>query len=152
MRVFPAIFSSCGMPISALKSPWHNKNRSNPWEQKSWTNLIWMCVGFFGFFINPQLLLISSSHVPKHARKQPGGKILLKCNKRTRVVRFCSSRLIGGRAGWGLICRFPYLEYLKAIDVQHTHDLVPSFSLCLRGRQYGQCQQRRVTSGVKLTV
>lgn len=26
-----------------------------------------------------------------------------------------------------------YLEYLKTIDVEHTHDLVPGFGLCLEG-------------------
>lgn len=26
-----------------------------------------------------------------------------------------------------------YLEYLKTIDVEHTHDLVPGFDLCLEG-------------------
>lgn len=31
------------------------------------------------------------------------------------------------------ICRFSYLKYLEAIDVEHAHDLVASFSLCLQG-------------------
>lgn len=28
--------------------------------------------------------------------------------------------------------RLSYLEYLKAVDVQHAHDLVAGFSLCLQ--------------------
>lgn len=36
------------------------------------------------------------------------------------------------------IGRLSYLEYLKPIDVEHTHDLMASFSLCLQGRRYCQ--------------
>lgn len=36
-----------------------------------------------------------------------------------------------------LICRFSYLEYLKAVNVQHAHDLVAGFSLCLQGKKNG---------------
>lgn len=40
----------------------------------------------------------------------------------------------GGRFSFCFrVCRFSYLKYLEAVDVEHAHDLVASFSLCLQG-------------------
>lgn len=52
--------------------------------------------------------------------------------------------------------RGSYLKYLKPIDVEHAHDFVASFRLCLRGDNldqirkianpvmYRQCESRRI--------
>lgn len=72
--------------------------------------------------------MISSSQVPKRARKQPLAKSFY-----VRLARACLHKII---TALGVGFRSSYLKYLKPIDVEHAHDFVASFSLRLRGKQF----------------
>lgn len=127
-----AIFLLSNADFSELKRLFHKNNFNPRSNNKNWTNLI--SVWFYQLYVSADRLHTGTKTCTQTAE----GKILF------LVIKMFgwSDCGLSGQKQAGLSCYLSYLKYLKAIDVQDAHDLVPSFSLCLQGHNIGTIRNK----------
>lgn len=113
----------------------HKNNFNSRSNNKNWTNLI--SVWFYQLYVSADRLHTGTKTCTQTAE----GKIIF------LVIKMfgwsdCALVACQDKKKASLSCYLSHLKYLKAVDVQDAHDLVPSFSLCLQGHNIGTIRNK----------
>lgn len=134
-RVCKGYFPAVKCRLWELKPLFHKNNFNSRSNNKNWTNLI--SVWFYQLYVSADRLHTGTKTCTQTAE----GKILFLVIKMFGwsdcVLVACQDKKKAG-----LSCYLSHLKYLKAVDVQDAHDLVPSFSLCLQGHNIGTIRNK----------